>query len=108
MISSSTTPLVLTHCVLLALLFPWPVPPLWPVAPSRWTSLFQKLPLLLHVLILDQEVLVGASILPLLRQLRRDQLHEAILQQQFVHRRGLWLFLKVFVHFQRLQAVMAK
>ena len=93
--------------MLLALLLPWPVPPLWPVAPSRWTSLFQKLPLLLYVLIPDQEVLLGASILPLLRQLRRDQLHEAILQQ-FVHRRGLWLFLKVFVHIQRLQAVMAK
>ena len=82
------------------------MPLLWP-ASSRWTSLFQKLPLLLHVLIPDQEVLVGASILPLLRQLRRDQLHQAILQQ-LVHRGRLRLFLKVFVHFQRLQAVLAK
>ena len=82
------------------------MPPSW-LASSRWTSLFQKLPLLLHVLIPDQEVLVGASILPLLRQLRRDELHQAILQQ-LVHWGRLRLFLKVFVHFQRLQAVLAK
>ena len=62
--------LVLILCAVAGPALALALPLLWLATSSRWTSLFQKLPLLLHVLIPDQEVLVGASILPLLRQLR--------------------------------------
>ena len=62
--------LVLILCAVAGPALALALPLLWLATSSRWTSLFQKLPLLLHVLIPDQEVLVGASIFPLLRQLR--------------------------------------
>lgn len=72
--------LVLILCAVAGPALALALPLLWLATSSRWTSLFQKLPLLLHVLIPDQEVLVGEAVLALLRQLRRDQLHQAVLQ----------------------------